>query len=277
MPLTHEQETALAKRTMHGDKSARDEFITANIPLVVRIARHYIGRGMDLEDLTQEGMFGLITAVDRFNYHKGARFYTYATFWIRQTIGRAIENQAKLIRLPANVLAQIATVVKAINTLVLELDRNPTLEEVADRTGFDVDKIVSLLKFSRSPVSLEAPPNSVNTATSASNDFGTGKKEKTVPLSGAIEGEGEDTVFNKAAATELAEKIEQALSKLTYREEQVIRRRYGIGNPHSSCQDNFLEAIGRDFNVSRERIRQIEAKALKKLSKEKALREFALM
>ena len=277
MTLTHEQEIALAKRTMCGDKAARDEFITANIPLVVHIAKQHIGRGMELEDLIQEGTFGLMTAVERFNYRKGHKFSTYATYWIRQTIVRAIENQARLIRLPVHIIEQITELVRAIKALERELNRNPDLEEIADRTGFNADKIIRLLKASRSPLSLEDSPSSVSTSGKAGNDTGTAKKEKTAPLSGAIE--GEDAVFDKAAALELSEKINQALSKLTYREEQVIRRRYGIDNqsgPQSDPdQENILEAIGRDFNVSRERIRQIEAKALKKLSRVKALREFA--
>ena len=155
MTSTHEQEIELAKRTRRGDKAARDEFITANIALVVHIAKRYVGRGVELDDLIQEGTFGLMTAVERFNYHKGIRFYTYATYWIQQTIGRAIENQSRLIRLPVHIIAQIAEVVRAINTLAQELNRNPNMEEVAERTGFDVDKIVSLLKASRSPVYID--------------------------------------------------------------------------------------------------------------------------
>ena len=277
MPLTHEQETALAKRTRRGDKAARDEFITANIPLVVHIARQHVGRGLELEDLVQEGTFGLMTAVDRFNYHKGHKFSTYAIYWIQQTIIRAIENQARLIRLPVHIIEQITELVRAIKALERELNRNPDLEEIADRTGFNADKIIRLLKASRSPLSLEDSASSVSTSGKAGNDTGTGKRENTAPLSGAIE--SEESVFNKAASLELSEKINQALSKLTYREEQVIRRRYGIDNPSGPqsdpYQENILEAIGRDFNVSRERIRQIEAKALKKLSRVKALREFA--
>jgi len=279
MPLTHEQETALAKRTRRGDKAARDEFITANIPLVVHIARQHVGRGLELEDMIQEGTFGLMTAVDRFNYRKGHKFSTYATYWIRQAIGRAIENQSRLIRLPVHIIEQIAELVRAIKALEREFNRSPDLEEIADRTGFDADKIVSLLKASRSPLSLEGPASSSSMAGKASSDTGTGKKEKITPLFGVIE--SKESVFDKAANLELSEKINQALSKLTYREEQVIRRRYGIDNqsgaqsdPH---QENILEAIGRDFNVSRERIRQIEAKALKKLSREKALMEFTSM
>ena len=131
MPLTHEQEIALAQRTRRGDKSAPDEFITANIPSVVHIARHYIGRGMELDDLIQEGMIGLITAVEPFNHSKGLKFGTYATYWTQQTIGRAIDNQARLIRLPVNIKEQITELIRAIKALKRELHRYPDLEEVA--------------------------------------------------------------------------------------------------------------------------------------------------
>ena len=266
MILTHEQEIALAKRTRAGDKAARDEFITANIPLVVHIARRYVGRGMELEDLIQEGTFGLITAVERFNCHRGCRFSTYANYWIQQAIGRAIETQARLIRLPANIIAQVAGIVRAINTLARELNRNPNLEEIAERTGFEANKIISLLKASRSPIYLEDTINMVNTdnmASTTSNNSSTGKEEIIAPLAGAIE--SEESVFDRVTNRELNEKINEALSKLTYREEQVIRWRYGIGNECGPCGEQTLQAISQYLKVSGERIRQIEAEALRKL------------
>ncbi len=262
MSLTHEQETALAQRTMSGDKMARDEFITANIPLVVHIAKHYIDRGMELDDLTQEGMFGLITAVERFNHHKGLKFCTYATYWIHQTIGRAIDNQSRLIRLPVNIREQITGLIRAIKALETELDRYPYLEEIANRTGLKVDKIVSLLKSSRPPAYLEDLVIAANKVSKASDNSNTGIEEVPV-LSKSIE--SEEPVFDKVSKRELSEKVNQALSKLTSREEQVIRWRYGIGDGCGPCKEQTRQEMSEYFKVSGERIRQIEAKALSKL------------
>ena len=262
MSLTHEQETALAQRTMSGDKMARDEFITANIPLVVHIAKHYIDRGMELDDLIQEGMIGLITAVERFNHNKGLKFGTYATYWIQQTIGRAIENQARLIRLPVNIIEQITELIRAIKALEREINRYPDLEEIANRTGLKVDKIVSLLKSSRSPAYLEDLVIAANKASKTSDNPGTGIEEVPV-LSEAIE--SEEPVFDNVSRRELSEKITRVLSNLTSREEQVIRWRYGIGDGFGPGEEKTRQVMSKYFKVTGERIRQIEAKALKKL------------
>ena len=217
---------------------------------------------MELDDLIQEGMIGLITAVERFNHNKGLKFGTYATYWIQQTIGRAIDNQARLIRLPVNIREQITELIRAIKALERELNRYPDLEEIANRTGLKVDKIVSLLKSSRSPAYLEDLVIAANKASKASDNSNTGIEEVPV-LSEAIE--SEEPVFDNVSRRELSEKITQALSKLTSREEEVIRWRYGIGKGDSPCEEKTLQEISKHFKLTGERIRQIEVEALMKL------------
>jgi len=255
MPLTRKQEVALAIRIKRGDQAARDELILANQPLVAYIAKRYINRGLELEDLIQEGLIGLMKAIEMFDHCRGYKFSTYAVVWIQQTIGRAIDNQARLIRLPVNILAAINAIVMAIKTLATELKRDPDLAEISKRTGFDPEKVISILKASRLPVSLGSP-------------LLTGNDDDS-PMPDVLK--SEDELFNRAHSLDMVKQLDMLLGTLAYREEQVLRRRYGIGDD----RDNTLDAVGRDFNVSRERIRQIEARALKKLRRSaNGLREF---
>ena len=252
--LTMEEEQKIAKRISEGDPEAKKELIEANLRLVVSIAKKYVGRGLPLLDLIQEGNIGLMKAVDKFEYEKGFKFSTYATWWIRQAITRAIADQAKTIRVPVHMVETINKVVRARRTLTQELGREPSNKEIAEMLGEDEDRVTEIMSFSQDPVSMEAPVGD-----SHLGDF--------VQDSNALSPE------ENAIAEMRNKQISLAMKDLTDREQEVITLRFGLdGN-----QPHTLEEVGQMFHVTRERIRQIEAKALRKLgapSRKRMLRDF---
>lgn len=255
--LTAEEESELAERIVNGDDEARDRLITANMRLVVSIAKHYVGRGMPLLDLMQEGYNGLIKAVDKFDYTKGFKFSTYATWWIRQSITRAIADQARTIRIPVHMVETISRVKKAQNKLLHENGHEPTVDEVAQELNMSSDKVREIIRIAQDPVSLEAP---------------VGEEEDSY-LGDFIPDEEAPAPIDTAMQAVFKDELNKALNTLPEREREVLKFRYGVGYDRS----HTLEEVGRQFKVTRERIRQIEAKALRKLrsqSKSKALRVF---
>ncbi|MGI6498284.1 MAG: RNA polymerase sigma factor RpoD [Oscillospiraceae bacterium] len=255
--LTPEEEVDLAQRMGEGDEFAKKRLAEANLRLVVSIAKRYVGRGMLFLDLIQEGNLGLIKAVEKFDYTKGYKFSTYATWWIRQAITRAIADQARTIRIPVHMVETINKVIRVSRQLLQELGHDPSPEEIAAEMGMPIEKVREILKIAQEPVSLETPIG----------------EEEDSHLGDFIPDEDASEPSEAASFTLLREQLVDVLGTLTPREEKVLKLRFGIEDGRTRT----LEEVGKEFNVTRERIRQIEAKALRKLrhpSRSKKLRDF---